>query len=352
MTIRITWQRVLLTFAALFAAGMLFAWSGLFQIAASSGHWKATDWFLHWVMRNSVKTYSSVQTPADVTTDQGLVSAAGHFRQACQSCHGAPGVEPLPVMQAATPPAPDLAINATQWTDRQLYWIIQHGVKYTGMPAWPANERPDELRRMVALVRRLPGMSAAEYRALTDVRPTEMLAGVRPEILANCTGCHGVDGRGRGQPDIPVLGGQKPGYLLAALRGYASHKRDGAVMRTAASQLSDGEIVALARYFAAMPGLSDTALPATHPILTKGLRDEQLPACAGCHAPGKRYPVIGGQKATYIAERLKAWRGDEKVVDARKPHDTMAVIARRIPEDEVEKVAQALARGGSGVGAP
>ena len=34
----------------------VFAWSGLIGVGASTGHWKATDWFLHWVMRSSVRT--------------------------------------------------------------------------------------------------------------------------------------------------------------------------------------------------------------------------------------------------------------------------------------------------------
>ncbi|WP_334009700.1 hypothetical protein [Sphingomonas aerolata] len=106
MTIRITWARAIAAIVALALAGLLFAWSGVFNIAASSGHWKITDWFLHWTMRNSVRTHAAFTAPDDPKANQGLVSAAGLFRASCASCHGAPGVRPLPVMQAATPPPP------------------------------------------------------------------------------------------------------------------------------------------------------------------------------------------------------------------------------------------------------
>ncbi|WP_315760507.1 c-type cytochrome [Sphingomonas sp. Y38-1Y] len=342
MTIRITWKRVVAVLAALFAAGMLFAWSGLFQVAASSGHWKATEWFLHWVMRNSVKTYSYWQTPEDVRDNTGLVSAGGHFKQACASCHGAPGQRPNPVMQRAMPPAPDLAINATQWTDRQLFWILEHGVKYSGMPAWGAAGRPDEVKRMVAFVRRLSTMTPAQYRTLTEAAAGPQVAGLRPGLVESCAGCHGNDGLGRG-PDVPVLAGQKAAYLEGALRRYAAGHRASAIMATAAAALSPKEMRLLAGHYAAMPGLRDRALPSTHPLLTAGRRDDQLPACASCHAPGRAYPLIAGQKATYIADRLTNWRGDEKIVDARKPHATMPVIARRIPEAQIDPLAEALA---------
>ncbi|RVT93005.1 c-type cytochrome [Sphingomonas crocodyli] len=342
MTIRLSWKRVVLVLVGLLAAGMLFAWSGAMQVSASSGHWRITDWFLHWVMRNSVRTYAAFQAPEKVRDDTSLVSAAGHFRQACQVCHGAPGIRPSPVMQAATPPAPDLALTAREWSDAQLFWIIRHGVKFTAMPAWPAADREDEIRRMTAFVRRLPDMTPTQYRALIGEAGADEMAGLRPGLLASCTGCHGADGRGRGQADIPILGGQKPDYLAKALEDYASGKRQSAVMQVAAAALTTEEMGQLARHFAAMPGLTD-APPSGHKLLTQGGRSRQLPACANCHRPTKGAPLLSGQRPVYVAERLRAWQGDPTVVDARKSADTMATIARRIPSEEVDDVARAIA---------
>lgn len=339
MTIRITWARAVATLLALGAAGMLFAWSGIFNIAASSGHWPITDWFLHWTMRNSVKTHSFFDAPSDPrATDGDLVSAAGHFAQACASCHGAPGLAPLPVMQKATPPAPNLSVNAREWSDRHLFYILKHGVKYTGMPAWGAAGREDEVRRMVAFVRQLPSMNAAQYRALSGT-----------EQGMSCASCHGMDGRGRGQGDIPVLGGQNPAYLAQALDDYASGRRASAVMAQAAARLDPEQRRQLAVRFAAQPGLGGALPSAGDPrarlIAERGLPDRQLPACASCHAPGKPQPVLAGQKATYIAQRLRDWRGKKEVIDARKPQDVMPVIARRIPEDMIEPLARYLSGG-------
>ncbi|MBY9064485.1 c-type cytochrome [Sphingomonas yunnanensis] len=349
MTIRVTWKRLVAALATLAAAGLLFAWSGVFNIAASSGHWAVTEWFLHWTMRNSVKTHSFFDSPADpIARDGATVSAAGHFAAACATCHGAPGQRPSPVMQRAMPPAPDLSVNATQWTDGQLFYILRHGVKYSGMPAWGGQGRDDEIRRMVAFVRRLPVMSAAEYRRLsggaTGAGTTDARA-LAAATLAGCVACHGADGRGRGQPDIPVLGGQRAGYLEAALAAYADGRRQSAVMENVAAVLSPEQRRALAAHFAPMPGLG--AAPGRDArarlIVERGLPERQLPACASCHAPGKPQPVLAGQRAVYLAERLRHWRGDEKVIDARLPQQVMPVIARRIPEEMIEPLARYLA---------
>ena len=350
MTIRITWLRAIVALIGVGAAGMLFAWSGIFNIAASSGHWAITDWFLHWTMRNSVKTHSFFDTPKDPRMLDGeLVSAAGHFAAACASCHGAPGVRPSPVMQKATPHAPNLAVNAREWSDRHLFYILEHGVKFTGMPAWGAKGRPDEIRRMVAFVRRLPTMSPEEYWRLSGEAAgagSVGAQGVDSGTLAGCVACHGADGKGRGQADIPVLGGQNPRYLAQALADYASGKRASAVMQNAAATLRPEERVALARHFAAMPGLTGPR-PAqdarVRQIVERGLPERQLPACVSCHAPGKPQPVLYGQKATYIAERLRRWKGAKEVVDARKPQEVMPVLARRIPEEMIEPIALYLA---------
>lgn len=342
MIIRITWKRAIIAVSLLFAAGMLFAWSGVMQVSASSGHWKVTDWFLHWVMRNSVRTYSTFQTPEGKAPERDLVSAAGHFRQACQVCHGAPGVKPSPVMQASTPPAPDLSVTAKEWSDRQLFWIIRHGVKFTAMPAWPVEDRDDEVWRMVGFVRRLPGMTSELYRALTQEAVPADLPGTRPGTLTACASCHGSDGRGRGQRDIPLLGGQKPASLLAALRDYAAGTRKSAPMQVAAAALTQEEMKRLAAHFAAMPGLEQRPTP-TLPIIAKGDPARQLPACGNCHAPGKDAPALSGQRSSYLAARLRHWQGDPTVVDARKPPHGMAVIARRIPPDQIDEIAAAFA---------
>lgn len=349
MTIRITWARAVAALVGIVAAGLLFAWSGVFQIAASSGHWPITAWFLHWTMQNSVRTHAAFTAPSNPRADQQLVSAAGHFAAACASCHGAPGRRPSPVMQAATPHAPNLSINAKEWTDKQLFWILQHGVKYSGMPAWAVQDRPDEVRRMVNFVRQLPTLSAEQYSALTQGAAgagTTGARGLREGVLAGCTGCHGADGRGRGQPDIPVLGGQRPDYLLASLRAYATERRHSAVMGNAAAALNEGEMRALATHFAAMPGLGRTPPSGSaraQAIVERGLPEVQLPACASCHAPNKGYPVLAGQRASYLAQRLHQFRGEKEVVDARKTQATMPVIARRIPEDMIEPLAAYLA---------
>lgn len=352
MVLKITAKRVLAAAVAALVLGVGIAWSGLINVGASTGHWAITDWFLHWAMRNMVRTQAAMTVDEPATDTASPVSAAGHYAASCAVCHGAPGERPSPVMQSATPPAPDLSLTAATYSDEQLFWIIKHGVKYTPMPAWPAQDRDDEVRRMVAFVRRLPGMSATRYRELAH--GPGRLGGVRlitfDDALADCERCHADDGRA--QPDIPVLAGQKADYLLASLEAFASGKRASGVMAVASARVDRALMRRLADHYAGLRGLTESAdadrIAASSGALTaerivaNGVSRARLPPCAECHSRGKRpdYPLLTGQKPEYLAARLHHWRGREPIVEARRPQDSMAVIARRIPEDMIEPLAR------------
>lgn len=346
MTIRITWRRIAAGIAGLIALALAASFSGLIPIAASSGHMAVTSWFLHWTMQNSVRTQSYFSSPSNPADPGAMVGAAGHFANSCAECHGAPGVPPSPVMQAATPHAPDLSRTAGEYSDRELFWIIKHGIKYTGMPAWPAGGRTDEIRRMTAFVRALPHMSAAEYRSLAA--PSGYSG---PEALQSCVSCHGSDGMGRGDPSIPVIAGQDATYLSRALADYREGRRSSAIMQEIAANLSPKQMAETARLFSAMPGLKPIARDSrrsadsenrTAAIVHEGLPAKQLPACLSCHSAEKRqsYPRLAGQKAAYIEQRLREMRGEKHMPDWRKPQERMHTVARRIPEDDIAALAR------------
>jgi cytochrome c553 len=72
--------------------------------------------------------------------------------------------------------------------------------------------------------------------------------------IAQCQGCHGIKDWKTAYPEVyrvPKLGGQKPNYIIAALKAYKSGERDFATMRAIASDLSDQEMQEIAKYYGA-----------------------------------------------------------------------------------------------------
>ena len=72
--------------------------------------------------------------------------------------------------------------------------------------------------------------------------------------IAQCQGCHGIEGWRTAFPEVyhvPKLQGQKPEYIIAALKEYQSGERSFATMRAIASQLSDEDMQGIAKYYGA-----------------------------------------------------------------------------------------------------
>jgi len=69
--------------------------------------------------------------------------------------------------------------------------------------------------------------------------------------VALCVGCHGANGQGV-PPTNPALAGKTEDQLVQAMKDYKSGKRDNAVMKTFAAQLSDQDIANLAAYYASL----------------------------------------------------------------------------------------------------
>ncbi len=90
-----------------------------------------------------------------------------HYKEMCVFCHGAPGVDASEAGEGLNPPAPDLTLaRIQQRTDGELFWIIQNGIRMSGMPAFGPTHKDEEIWKIVSVVRQLPRLTAEEQKAL------------------------------------------------------------------------------------------------------------------------------------------------------------------------------------------
>jgi mono/diheme cytochrome c family protein len=106
-------------------------------------------------------------------TPEMLVEARRHFADHCASCHGNDGRGTAEMGRKLYPPAPDMTLPATQdLTDGELYYIIENGVRFTGMPAWGKGGTNDEdTWQLVLLIRHLPRMTREDLLDMGDYNP-------------------------------------------------------------------------------------------------------------------------------------------------------------------------------------
>ncbi|PWF55623.1 c-type cytochrome [Massilia glaciei] len=151
---------------ALLAALLLFVYSGVYNVAASEPHTRAVRWLLETTRNQSIiDRAEAVITPTDLNSEQRTVRGARLYASMCQLCHLAPGVEPTALHRGLNPQPPRLSAEASEHSSRYLFWTTKHGIKMTGMPAWGETHSDEELWDIVAFIKELPVMTAAQYQA-------------------------------------------------------------------------------------------------------------------------------------------------------------------------------------------
>lgn len=131
-----------------FVSGILFA-----LIALAAGAW--------WCAKQGYADFAADQPPSSVEgrlamgavdastdrraphgkspvapTEENLATGAKLYLDHCAGCHGVPANPDSQFARSFYPPAPAFFKDAPDMADGQNFYIIQHGIRWTGMPAW------------------------------------------------------------------------------------------------------------------------------------------------------------------------------------------------------------------------
>jgi mono/diheme cytochrome c family protein len=97
-----------------------------------------------------------------------------HFADHCASCHANDGSGATEMGRSLFPPAPDMRSAVTQsLTDGELFYVIEHGIRFTGMPAWGTGtpEGEEASWHLVHFLRRLPTLTPEAVEEMADLNP-------------------------------------------------------------------------------------------------------------------------------------------------------------------------------------
>lgn len=157
---------VVFTVALALVFGILFMVSGLYDVAAAKPPGRLEKAVLRLTMNRSVARRAG-KTANPLSGPDAIRAGLAHYREMCVFCHGAPGVDASEAGEGLNPPAPDLTTEGVQHrTDGELFWIVQNGIRMTGMPAFGGTHKDAEIWKIVAFLRHLPEISKDEKAAL------------------------------------------------------------------------------------------------------------------------------------------------------------------------------------------
>lgn len=166
-------KTLLVTAVVVALAGGVYLFSGAYDVGADVPHTR----FVHWVIataRNRAVAVraSDIRVPADLSDPQRILRGAGQYASMCAGCHLAPGYDKDETWQGLYPQPPRLAKMQPQ-SPAKMFWVLKHGLKMSGMPAWGLTHDDATLWDIVAFVEELPTLSPQQYRDLVAKAPVD-----------------------------------------------------------------------------------------------------------------------------------------------------------------------------------
>ena len=130
------------------------------------------------------------------------------------------------------------------------------------------------------------------------------------ELSYTCNGCHAIPNYKNVYPtySVPKLRGQRPEYLIAALKAYKSGERSHGTMHSQASGMNEQDMADIAVFLA-----GDAVLTKSVSDVPAAARPKASEVCVACHGTNgvgitADYPTLSGQHKDYIQRALTDYK--------------------------------------------
>ena len=184
------------------------------------------------------------------------------YLQQCALCHGSDGRAETKLGLAMYPPAMDLnSPHVQRWSDAELFWITQNGVRFTGMPAWKTILSGEDTWKMVDFIHALPkessNIAATQHRDVVAPNSQSELISYGRKLYRQegCMGCHELDGEGgKLGPSLTIEGtrGRSDEWLVGHFKDPSAYTPGSAM--PAFNQLTDDQLHALTLFLQSEKG--------------------------------------------------------------------------------------------------
>jgi mono/diheme cytochrome c family protein len=153
--------------AGLAVGAALFVESGYYDIGADDHHTKLALAIIDQLRERSIEVRARSISPLLVADPNRVKLGAERYNALCVNCHLAPGVLKSDIRAGLYPRPPSLAQEDVK-DSRRAFWIIKHGIKMTGMPAWSKTLDDAAIWELVTFVQKMPDMTAETYLQMSQ----------------------------------------------------------------------------------------------------------------------------------------------------------------------------------------
>jgi mono/diheme cytochrome c family protein len=122
----------------------------------------------------AIRAHSGTRTNPVPPSNEVIAEGRAHFADHCSACHGNDGSGNTEMGRGFYPKTPDMRLPATQnLSDAELFYIIENGVRFTGMPGWSTGTQEGETSswHLVHFIRHLPKLTAEDIELMETMNP-------------------------------------------------------------------------------------------------------------------------------------------------------------------------------------
>lgn len=147
------------TLAILIVASLSLVLLGFVNTDADQAPGRLEKWLAAESLEASVERRAPRVTSPLPASDAHLIAGMKTYVMACAECHGGLDRKPSVFGAALHPPAPQLLLEPMHDPEWEIFYLIQHGVRNTGMPGWKGLMTDDEMWKMTAFLSRIEKLS-------------------------------------------------------------------------------------------------------------------------------------------------------------------------------------------------
>jgi mono/diheme cytochrome c family protein len=157
---------IVATLAAIFLAGLIIVKTGLLNFSADQ---PVSDTETHLAMSavDASTDRHAAELKNPLPANEGtIVSGADLYMNHCAGCHGVPSNKDSVFANSFNPPAPVFFKDAPDMSENQNFYIIQHGIRWTGMPAWGKTLTDTQIWQLVTFLSNIEKLPPAATKKL------------------------------------------------------------------------------------------------------------------------------------------------------------------------------------------
>ena len=145
---------VLFAIVVLVAGALLYLRLGLAEVRADIPASRFESALMHSAVHASVRRRAPEMPNPVPATDENLIAGGKFYLEGCAGCHGTPG-RPDESSDSLYPRIPQLPTEGTEYSEAQIFWIVKHGIRYSGMFANGKFNSDEKMWTMAAYIKRI-----------------------------------------------------------------------------------------------------------------------------------------------------------------------------------------------------